>query len=59
MDQRKEFAVKALGTLNFQRCARSMGSGQRPGTNGEKGFCARDWKGWVKSRGGRAAAPGN
>jgi len=34
-----------------------MGSAQRRVINGEKGFYAKDWKGWGKSRGGREAVP--
>jgi hypothetical protein len=47
MDQRREFALKALRTLNFERCARSMGSAPRWDANGEKGRCGKAWKGWA------------
>ena len=50
MDQRREFALKALGTLDFRALCQDMESGQRPVTNGERGLCAKGSKGEEESR---------
>jgi hypothetical protein len=47
MDQRREFALKALRTLNFRAFCQDMGSAPRWDTNGEKGRCGKAWKGWA------------
>jgi hypothetical protein len=36
-----------------------MGLAPRQDTNGEKGFYAKGWNGWRKSRGGHEAVPSN
>jgi alkylhydroperoxidase/carboxymuconolactone decarboxylase family protein YurZ len=50
MDQRREFAVKASGTLNFRALCQAYGSTQRRATSGGKGCCARAWKMGGESR---------
>ena len=59
MDQRREFALKALGTLNFGALCQEYGISAKTDTNGEKGFYTKGWKEWGKNRGDHGAVPSN
>src|SRR5437773_1932698 len=50
MEQRTEFALRAMQTLNFRALAESMGSAPRRATSGKSVFGAKGWPEWKKNR---------
>jgi transposase len=50
MDQRREFAIKALGTLNFRALCQEYGISAKTGYKWRERFLRQDWKGWARNR---------
>ena len=59
MDQRREFALKALGTLNFRALCQEYGISAKTGYKWRERFLRQGLEEWRKIRGGRAAVPSN
>ncbi len=59
MDQRREFALKAIGTLNFRELCREYGISTKTGYKWRERFLRQGLEGWRKIRGDRGAVPSN
>jgi len=59
MEQRTEFALKALRTGNFRELCGRTESVPRLATSGGSAFYDKGWEGWRNSRGGHKATLSN
>ena len=56
MEQRTEFALKALRTGNFRELCQEYGISAKPVTSGGSAFYDKGSEGWRNSRGGHRAS---